>query len=136
MVCFMYRFNSFSPGQKAIHVGITRGFESPRFLPLSFRIILYRMEPRSRGIVHTRLRSFLSRDFLFYTFLRRIILGQNIAFATQLLRNTSVTMFKSGFGPYHGLWLDGAPTKPIDIIPTPWMMTRALGFIEILQVHK
>jgi len=45
-------------------------------------------------------------------------------------------MAKSGFGPYHGLWLDDAPTKPIGIIPTPWMMTRALGFVEILQAHE
>ena len=30
----MYRFNSFSPGQKAIHVGITRGFmKAPGFHP-------------------------------------------------------------------------------------------------------
>jgi hypothetical protein len=45
-------------------------------------------------------------------------------------------MAKSGFGPYHGPWLDDAPTKPIGIIPTPWMMTRVLGFVEILQVHE
>jgi hypothetical protein len=54
-------------------------------------------------------------------------------FATQLSRNTRVTMAKSGFGPYHGLWLDDAPTKRIGVIPTPWMMTCALGFIEILS---
>jgi len=41
----MCRFNSFSPGQKAIHVGITRGFhESPRFPPLSLSM---REESRS-----------------------------------------------------------------------------------------
>ena len=78
----------------------------------------------------------MSPDFLFYTILRRIVLGQKIPFATQLLRNTRVTMAKSGFGPYHGLWLDGAPTKRIGVIPTPWMMTRVLGFIEILQVQE
>jgi hypothetical protein len=33
-VCFMCKFNSFSPGQKAIHVGITRGFmKTPGFRP-------------------------------------------------------------------------------------------------------
>ena len=33
-MCFMCRFNSFSPGQKAIHVGITRGFmKAPGFRP-------------------------------------------------------------------------------------------------------
>jgi hypothetical protein len=59
-------------------------------------------------------------------------------FATQLSRNTRVTVAKSGFGPYHGLWLDDARTKRIciDVIPTPWMMTCALGFIEILQAHE
>ena len=32
--CVLYRFNSFSPGQKAIHVGITRGFmKAPGFRP-------------------------------------------------------------------------------------------------------
>jgi hypothetical protein len=46
-------------------------------------------------------------------------------------------MAKSGFGPYHGMRLDDAPPKPMGIIPTtPWMMTRALGFVEILQAHK
>jgi hypothetical protein len=44
-------------------------------------------------------------------------------------------MAKSGFGPYHGLWLDDTPTKRIGVIPTPWM-TRALGFIEILQAQE
>jgi hypothetical protein len=45
-------------------------------------------------------------------------------------------MAKSGFGPYHGLWLDDALTKRIGVISTPWMMTRALGFIEIHQAHE
>jgi hypothetical protein len=45
-------------------------------------------------------------------------------------------MATSGFDPYHGLWLDDSPTKPIGIIPTPWMMTRALGFVEIHQAHE
>jgi hypothetical protein len=45
-------------------------------------------------------------------------------------------MAKSGFGPYHGLWLDDAPIKRIGVISTPWMMTRALCFIEILQAQE
>jgi len=45
-------------------------------------------------------------------------------------------MATSGFGPYHGLWLDDAPTKCTGVIPTPWMMTRALGFADILQAHE
>ncbi len=65
-----------------------------------------------------------------------LVLGQQIPFVTQLSRNTCVTMAKSGFGPYHGLWLDDAPTKSIGVIPTPWIMTSALGFIKILQVHE
>jgi hypothetical protein len=89
-----------------------------------------------RYISNTHLRSLLSRDFLFYNILRRIVLGQKIPFVTQLLRNTRVTMAKNGFGPYHGLWLDDAPTKPIGIIPTPWMMTLALGFVKIHQAHE
>ena len=78
----------------------------------------------------------MPRDFLFYIILRRIILGQKIPFAAQLLRNTHVTMASSGFGPYHGMWLDDAPTKHISIIPTPWVMMDALDFVEILQAHE
>jgi hypothetical protein len=37
---------------------------------------------------------------------------------------------------YHGLWLDDAPTKHIGVISTQWMMTRVLGFAEILQAHE
>jgi hypothetical protein len=44
-------------------------------------------------------------------------------------------MATSGFGPYHGVWLDDAPTKHIGIIPTPWVMTDALVFAKILQAH-
>ena len=41
----MCRFNSFSPGQKAIHVGITRGFmKTPGFCPsLSYHIVCKRI---------------------------------------------------------------------------------------------
>jgi hypothetical protein len=45
-------------------------------------------------------------------------------------------MVTSGFGLYHGMWLDDAQTKHIGIIPTPWMMTRVLGFVETLQAHE
>jgi hypothetical protein len=34
------------------------------------------------------------------------------------------------------MWLDDAPTKHISIIPTPWVMTDALDFVEILQAHE
>jgi hypothetical protein len=45
-------------------------------------------------------------------------------------------MVTSGFGLYHGLWLDDAPTKSIGVILTPWTMMRVLGFVEILQAHE
>jgi hypothetical protein len=42
-------------------------------------------------------------------------------------------MAMSGFGLYHGLWLDDTPTKPIT---TPWAMMDALGLVKILQAHE
>jgi hypothetical protein len=83
------------------------------------------------------LRSILSRDFLWYIILHRIVLpGPKPPSVTQLLRKTGVTMVTSAFGPYHGLWLDDAPTKHIGIMLTPWMMTDALGLVEVLQAHE
>jgi hypothetical protein len=84
----------------------------------------------------TSLRSILLCDFLWYVILRRIVPGPKPPSTTQLLRKTGVTMVTIGFGLYHGLWLDDAPTKRIGIIPTPWTMTRVLGFAEILQAHE
>ena len=78
----------------------------------------------------------MSRDTLPYIILRRIIPGRKYPYATQFLRNTDVTMAKSGFGPYHGLRLDDAPNKRIGVIPTPWTMMRALGFVDILEAHE
>ena len=40
-------------------------------------------------------------------------------------------MVSSGFGPYHGLWLEDAPTKCIGVTPTPWVMTITLGLVRI-----
>ncbi len=45
-------------------------------------------------------------------------------------------MATSGFGPYHGLWLDDTPTKCMDVMLTQWTMMDALGLVEILQAHK
>ncbi len=70
------------------------------------------------------------------SYLRRIVPGPKTALATQLLRNTDVTMARSGFGPYHGLRPDDTQSKCIGVITTPWMMMRALGFIDILQAHE
>ncbi len=78
----------------------------------------------------------MSRDFLWYALLRRTVPGPKTPSATKLLSKTGVTMVMSGFGPYHGLWLDDAPTKCIGIIPTPWRKTHVLAFVEILQVHE
>jgi hypothetical protein len=78
--------------------------------------------------------AFVSRDFQFYSKLRRIVPVLENQCTTNLFLFYAGTMASSGFGPYHGLWHDDAPTKCIGVIPTPWMMTRALGFVEILQV--
>jgi hypothetical protein len=49
---------------------------------------------------------------------------------------TGVTMVTSGFGPYHGLWLDDTPTQRIGIMLTPWTMMDALGLVKFLQAHE
>ena len=41
-------------------------------------------------------------------------------------------MAPSGFGPYHGMWLEDAQTKCMGVIPTPWVMAGALG-LGLLQ---
>ena len=38
-------------------------------------------------------------------------------------------MAAGGFGPYHRLWADDAPSKRIGVTPTPWAMMPALGFV-------
>jgi hypothetical protein len=45
-------------------------------------------------------------------------------------------MAPSGFGPYHGMWLEDAQTKRIGIIPTPWAMTHALGLVSFHPQHQ
>ncbi len=78
----------------------------------------------------------MSRDFLWYISLCRTVPGPKPPSATQLLRKTNVTMLTSSFGPYHGLWLDDAPTKRIGVMLTRLTMRDALGFVKILQAHK
>jgi hypothetical protein len=46
------------------------------------------------------------------------------------------TMASSGFGPYHGMWLEDAQTKCIGVIPTPWVMTHALGLVSFHPQHQ
>ena len=84
----------------------------------------------------TSLKCFLLRDSLQYIILRRIIPGQKTPFATQLLRNTDVTMVRSGFGPYHGLRCNDAQSKRISVITTPWAMTDALGLVKFGQAQE
>ena len=80
----------------------------------------------------TRLTGFLSCDSLRYIILRIIIPGPKYPFVAYLFRKLVSTMATSGFGPYHGLWLDDAPTKCIGIIPIPWTMMPVLGFVNIV----
>jgi hypothetical protein len=48
----------------------------------------------------------------------------------------SLTMMVSGFGPYHRLRPNDAPTECADIIPTPWAMMPALGFVSYRRGHE
>ena len=36
-------------------------------------------------------------------------------------------MVAGGFGPYRRMWTDDAPSKPIVVTPTPWVMMPVLG---------
>jgi hypothetical protein len=45
-------------------------------------------------------------------------------------------MVWSGFGPFHGLCCEDAPTKCIGVITTPWTKTRALGLGVLAQQPK
>ena len=47
-----------------------------------------------------------------------------------------LTMMVSGFGPYRHLRPNDAPTECADIIPTPWAMMPALGFVSYCWGHE
>ena len=47
-----------------------------------------------------------------------------------------LTMMVSGFGPYRRLRPNYAPTECADIIPTPWAMMPALGFVSYRRGHE
>jgi hypothetical protein len=87
----------------------------------------------------TKTKSYKFKHYLFvsihfYNILHTNIPGPKNLFANKLFLFFTATMVWRGFGPYHGLWLDDTPTKHIGIIPTPWMMTHALGLgICLLQ---
>jgi hypothetical protein len=74
------------------------------------------------------LRCIFARDNQFYLILRKIVPGKKQPLAQKLFLFFAATMARCGFGPYHGLCCEEAPTKRIDIIPTLWMRRRALGF--------
>jgi hypothetical protein len=45
-------------------------------------------------------------------------------------------MASSGFGLYHGMLLEDVQTKCVGVIPTPWLMTNALGLVQLPPQHK
>jgi hypothetical protein len=45
-------------------------------------------------------------------------------------------MARIGFGRYQCLRRNDTQSKHIGVITTPWMMMRALGFVNILQVQE
>jgi hypothetical protein len=47
-----------------------------------------------------------------------------------------LTMMVSGFGPYHHLQPNDAPTECADIIPTPWAMMPVLRFVSYCRGHE
>jgi len=61
------------------------------------------------------------------TILLRFFLGHKIhpCFSTNFV--SEATMVVSGFGPYHHLVHDDAPTERAGVILTPWVMSLALG---------
>jgi hypothetical protein len=61
-----------------------------------------------------------------YSILHTNIPGLKTPFGNKLFSFFTTTMVWSGFGPYHGLWCEDAPTKHIGVIPTPWTMMHAL----------
>jgi hypothetical protein len=80
-------------------------------------------------LISTSLVAFVLRDFQFYSKLRRIVPVPKNQFTTNLFLFYAGTMAFSGFGPYHSLWHEDAPTKHIGIIPTQWTMVDALGLV-------
>ena len=52
------------------------------------------------------------------------------------LRTQVSTIVSGRDGPYHRPYLGGAQTKRIDVIPTPWAMTHALGLTRFPPQHE
>jgi hypothetical protein len=53
-----------------------------------------------------------------YNILRAFIPGAKNLFANKLLSSFTATIALSGFGPYHRIWREDAPSKWIGAIPT------------------
>jgi hypothetical protein len=51
-------------------------------------------------------------------------------YLSQLTSRFWLTMAAGGFGPYHRLWTDDAPSKCKVITPTSWGMMPALCFVS------
>jgi hypothetical protein len=47
-----------------------------------------------------------------------------------------VLIFFINAAPNHGMSLEDAQTKCIDVIPTPWTMTHALGLVSFPPQHQ
>ena len=86
----------------------------------------------------TSLKTFLSRDFLFYIILRRIVLGQKISLGHNCWGTPMSPWWQVAFVPYHGLWREDAPTRYIDVFPTSWVTTHThtLSLGAVLEVHE
>ncbi len=59
-----------------------------------------------------------------------------ILFSTSVSQLTSrfpPTMAAGGFGPYHRLWADNAPSKGIVVTPTSGVNVDALGLVVTKQ---
>ena len=112
MVCFMFRFNSFSPGQKAIHVGITRGFmKAPGFRP-------------SLGSWYSRYYS-AACWYLKLCVGRRYAVGRSIYLKPKEYRNTSI--HKSQIGNNKILIFLHLPSREARLV----MTLAALTFIQV-----
>ena len=62
-----------------------------------------------------------------YDILRIFVLGPKHALANKLFPNAGVNHGVGRDAPYHRPYPGDAQTKCINLIPTPWAMTRALG---------
>ena len=84
----------------------------------------------------TSLTPILLRDFVVYVFYVETVPDPQTAFANKLFAKPVSTMVSGRDAPYHRPYPGDARTKCIDLIPTPWAMTRALGLTRVPLQHK